>query len=212
MLHWFKMLVYYNVVWFTVCLGGWKPAGVNDFFIGNVCHYNNLDLHLPRCYSCVYHHGYAVANSVISRYHTKYVIIRHQWRCSTVTWGVKPCEQQYYGQQQQHVQLPLQVMFEAILYIRTVTSLNLHNKLADTYKHYLTSCTRWYYIMWRSHDALNIINCRDRKRYSVILGLVYALVEIIQFLMFAIMLRFGAFLVSLPEQHKFHTNFIHVFV
>ena len=50
------------------------------------------------------------------------------------------------------------------------------------------------------------------KKSSIMFGALYATVEVSQFIISAIMIRFGAFLVSLPDDHKFHSNFINVLV
>ena len=50
------------------------------------------------------------------------------------------------------------------------------------------------------------------KKSAIMFGALYATVEVSQFIIASIMIRFGAFLVVLPDSHKFHTTFINVLV
>ena len=54
--------------------------------------------------------------------------------------------------------------------------------------------------------------CREPGSVAVFIGFVIAIAEAVQILMFAITLRFGAFIVALPSEHKLHTNFLNVLV
>jgi len=48
------------------------------------------------------------------------------------------------------------------------------------------------------------------KKSSIMFGGLYAAVEVSQFIISAITIRFGVFLVSLPDDHKLHATFINV--
>ncbi|XP_065884220.1 ATP-dependent translocase ABCB1-like [Dysidea avara] len=86
------------------------------------------------------------------------------------------------------------MMFESILSIRTVVSFSLQKKLMQVYTNALTP--------YKS----------GIKKSSIMFGALYGAVEVSQFIITAIMIRFGAFLVSVPDEHKFHTTFINVLV
>ena len=53
---------------------------------------------------------------------------------------------------------------------------------------------------------------REPRNVAIFIGFIYAVAEVVQIIMIAIMLRFGAYLVALPSQHRFHTNFLNVLV
>ena len=54
--------------------------------------------------------------------------------------------------------------------------------------------------------------CRELRTVAIMIGFVFSLSEVLQIIMFAIMLRFGAFIVTFPSEHKLHTNFLNVLV
>ena len=54
--------------------------------------------------------------------------------------------------------------------------------------------------------------CREPYSNAISFGFVFAMAEVVQILMFAIVLRFGAFLVTLPSEHKLHANFLNILV
>lgn len=104
--------------------------------------------------------------------------------------------------------VPSQVMFESILHIRTVTSFNLQNRFVEFFQSLLSrSCISIHKLC-----VYYFCKCREPSKRSVWVGLTCALVEVVQILKFAIVLRFGAYLVTLPSEHRFHTDFIKVFV
>ena len=53
---------------------------------------------------------------------------------------------------------------------------------------------------------------REPLSVAISIGFVFAVAVVVQFLMFAIMLRFGAYMVALPIEHRFHTNFLNILV
>ena len=53
---------------------------------------------------------------------------------------------------------------------------------------------------------------RDVLKSNITLGVIYGVIEVCQFVICAIVVRFGAFIVSVPREHKFHTNFVNILV
>ena len=53
---------------------------------------------------------------------------------------------------------------------------------------------------------------REPLSVAIFIGFVFAVAVVVQVLMFAIMLRFGAYMVALPIEHRFHTNFLNILV
>ena len=68
-------------------------------------------------------------------------------------------------------------------------------------------------------DSTSHVSCivffflhREVLKSNITLGVIYGIVEVCQFVICAIVVRFGAFIVSVPREHKFHTNFVNILV
>ena len=99
-------------------------------------------------------------------------------------------------------------MFESILHIHTVKSFNLQNRLVNTFDSLLFRYSTYNYIVLFFKTCVY----RELRSTAISIGSVFCLSEVVQIIMFAIMLRFGAFIVALPSEHKLHANFLNILV
>ncbi|XP_065884365.1 ATP-dependent translocase ABCB1-like isoform X2 [Dysidea avara] len=86
------------------------------------------------------------------------------------------------------------VMFESIVHIHTVKSFSLQKTLIQIFANHLTSKNS------------------EIGKLHITLGIVYGTNEVCQFAIAGIMVRFGAFLVSVPNEHKFHATLVNILV